>query len=123
MPGGLGKVFQYSDPNKSPHNSQALPLDHSLSTTGKVSFCDRKSATSGQLRMAQGSTCRECLCCCSKLITARACVNQLYIKCCSINCDYITLALELPRKWADWMHSKFMLLTLSGQIVEQVGVG
>jgi len=45
----------------------------------------------------------------SKLITACACVNQLYIKGCCSNCDYITLALELPRKRADWMHSKFML--------------
>jgi len=39
----------------------------------------------------------------SKLITACVCVNQLYIKGGSINCDYITLALELPRKQGDWM--------------------
>jgi len=35
---------------------------------------------SGQLRMAQGSTCMECVCWHSKLIIACACVNQLYIK-------------------------------------------
>ena len=53
---------------------------------------------SGQLRMAQGSTCTECIRRRSKLITACAYVNQVYIKGCCINCDYITLALELPRK-------------------------
>ena len=63
---------------------------------------------SGQLRLAQGSTCMEYVCQCSKLITACACVNQMYIKGCCINCDYITLALELPRKQADWMHSKLV---------------
>jgi len=42
----------------------------------------------------------------SKVITACACVNQLYIKGCCINCDYITLVFELPRKRADWMRSK-----------------
>ena len=63
---------------------------------------------SGQLRMAQGYTCMACVRRHSKLITACACVNQLYVKGC-INCDYITLALELPRKRADWMHSKLML--------------
>ena len=45
----------------------------------------------------------------SKLITTCVCVNQLYIKGGCINCDYITLAIELPRKRADWMRSKFIL--------------
>ena len=64
---------------------------------------------SGQLRMAQGSTCMECVHRRFKLITACVCVNQLYIKGGCINCDYITLVLDLNRKRADWMHSKFML--------------
>jgi len=65
---------------------------------------------SGQLRMAQISTCMECVRRHSKLITVCACVNQLYLKGCCINCDYITLALELPRIRADWMRSKFNVI-------------
>jgi len=78
------------------------PAVSKASTTPKDSLIEG----SGQLRMAQGSNCMECVRWCSKLITACACVNQLYIKGC---CHYITLALELPRKQADWMRSKFML--------------
>ena len=80
-------------------------------SAGEELFCMREGgANSGQLRMAQGSTCMECVRRRSKLITACACVNQLYIKGCCINCDYITLALELPRKRADWMRSKFNVI-------------
>ena len=51
---------------------------------------------SGQLRMAQGSTCMEYVRRRSQLITAWACVNQLYTKGCCINCDYITWCLNFP---------------------------
>ena len=57
-----------------------------------------------------GSACMECVRQRSKLITACACVNQRYIQGCCINCDYIILVLELPRKWADWMCSKFNII-------------
>ena len=57
--------------------------------------------------MAQGSACVGCVCWHSKLITACACVNQLYS---CINCGVITLVLELPTKPADWVHSKFNVI-------------
>jgi len=66
---------------------------HSASQGLKVS---KWWSFTGQLRMAQSSACVECVWQHSKLITACVC-KQIYIKGCCINCDYITLVLELPR--------------------------
>ena len=90
-------------------------------TLSGVPVPEENKLNSGQLSMAQGSVCMECIRWCSKLIIACAPVNQLYIKGCCINCDYITLALELPRKWADWMHSKFNVIHwfMTSQIVSR----